>query len=271
MSIGKQVTLTSDRSKPATVAATVIDASGAVNGIVVAGPGARGTAVAGLTVRNARRAGILVVQTSKVTIEDNVVTANDLSCAGYQGWFNPTSSLPAPPGTSTYTNDVPCGNPDFAKNPGQDCEALHLVSVTDSLVLANTVRDNLDGGIYLTDEAGANSGNLVEGNGMPGIVVHAHTPGQNMNGNVITDNFVSGNGAGIGDPDAGLTPVQTAGIDIFSKAGPLTGTHVQGDAVADERFGVWLGSLVQQPAVSGNVAVGAHVGALVKVAAPHTN
>ena len=342
VSITKRVTLTSDPTRPASVASTVIDASGEVNGIVVAGPGTRGTVVAGLTVKNALKAGILVLQTSRVTVQGNVVTANDQSCAGFRGCFNPKASLPVPQGSFTYTNDVPCGNPDFAKNPGQDCEALHLVSVTDSLVLGNTVQGNLDGGIYLTDEAGPNSGNLVEGNvvednltdcgitlashnpkavadpgaggvfhntvrhnaaignggagilmagpmpgaasyentvsanmveanGMPGIVVHAHTPGQNMNGNVITDNFVSGNGAGIGDPDAGLTPEQTTGIDIFSKAGPLTGTRVQGNTVADQHFGVWLGSLVQQPAVSGNAAVGQHVDELVVVAPPAAN
>ena len=342
VSITKQVTLTSDASKPGAVAATVIDAHGQLNGIVVAGPATGGSVVAGLTVKNALKAGILVVQTAKVTVRDNVVTANDQSCAGYRGCFNPSASLPVPQGTFTYTNDVPCGNPDFQKHPGQDCEALHLVSVTDSLVLGNTVQDNLDGGIYLTDEAGPNSGNLVEGNlvkgnltdcgitlashnpmavkdataggvfhntvrhngaignggagilmagpmpgaasyentvtanmvegnGMPGIVVHAHTPGQNMNGNVITDNFVSGNGAGIGDPDAGLTPEQTAGIDVFSAAGPLTGTRVEGNAVADERFGVWLGSLVQQPAISGNLAVDGRVGALVHVAPPRAD
>lgn len=339
VTIARAVTLTSDRSHPGAVDRTVIDARGQVNGIVVAGPATAGTVIDGLTVENALKAGILVMQTRNVAIRDNVVTANDQSCAGYPGCFNPNASLPVPQGTFTYTNAVPCGNPDAPESPGQDCEALHLVSVSDSKVIGNTVESNLDGGIYLTDEAGAPTtgilvegnlvqgnqtdcgitlashnpkaaadpkaggvygntvvrnaamdngaagilmagpmpgaashdnlvdGNIVRGNGMPGIVVHSHTPGQNMNGNVITHNFVSGNGAGIGDPDAKLTPEQTTGIVVFSAVAPITGTRVQGNVIARQMYGVWLSGTVREPVLSGNLAADTDVTTLVKVAA----
>lgn len=342
VSIDKALTLTSDASKPGAVASTVIDGTGQQNAITVSGPAAAGTVIQGITVENALKAGILVMQTSKVTIRDNIVTANDQSCAGYPGCSNPNSDLEAPQGTFTFTNDVPCGNVDYQAHPGSDCEALHLIGVTDSMVLNNTVENNLDGGIYLTDEAGPTTGvlvegnlvrdnqtdcgitlashnpmavkdpnaggvygntvrnnatfgnggagilmagpmpgaasyqntvanNVVEGNGMPGIVVHSHTPGQNMNGNVITGNYVSGNGAGIGDPDAKLSPQQTTGIVVFSLAAPLTGAVVQNNIVTNQVFGVWISSTVQQPVLSGNQAAGSGVGTLVKLSPTPTN
>jgi len=141
VSIGKQVTLTSDPTKPGSVATTVIDASGEINGIVIAGPGASGSIV------------------------------------------------------------------------------------TDSLSLGNTVPDDLTG---------------------CGITLASHNP-MAVKGGVAV---------GIGDADTDVIPQQSTGIDIFSKAGPITGTRVEGNTVADERIGVGMERLVQQPAVSVNVAVG---------------
>lgn len=337
VTITKAVTLESDAAKPGAVGNTVIDAAGQIHGIVVQGKGSSGTVIEGLTVRNAQKEGILVMNTARVTIEHNVVTANDQSCAGYRGCFNPNSSDEAPVGKFTFTNDVPCGNTDFKAHPGSDCEALHLMGVRDSKVIANTVDANLDGGIYLTDETGPTHGNLVEGNvvsqnltdcgitlashnpaavghpdkggvfentvthnaaidngaagvimagpipgtaayrntvtanivdgnGMPGIVIHAHAPGQNLNGNVITDNFLRANGGVIGDPDAGLTPQQTAGIVVFSANGPVTGTRVEGNQIADEHIGIWFSKTIRHPVNSGNRSVGAGVGTLLTVA-----
>jgi parallel beta-helix repeat protein len=54
---------------------------------------------------------------------------------------------------------IPCGTQD-----GEDCEALHLMAVTDSTIKGNTVENNLDGGIYLTDEIGPTSGNTISDN-----------------------------------------------------------------------------------------------------------
>ncbi len=116
-----------------------IDASGQSsppNGIVISGPDAAGTIVTGFTVTNAGLEGIFVVQTTRITIEDNSVVANDT-----YGPFNPLCAA----------------QPD-------DCgEAIHLQSVTHSTVRGNLVQNNI-GGILLTDEDGPTFGNMISDN-----------------------------------------------------------------------------------------------------------
>ncbi|MEJ2287875.1 MAG: hypothetical protein P8Y02_04370 [Deinococcales bacterium] len=60
-------------------------------------------------------------------------------------------------------------------------------------------------------------------------------------------------------------PRQATGIDVFSAASAITGLHIQGNSVADQVYGVWVSSHVQQPAIFGNRAEG-QVGTLVKTA-----
>ena len=232
VSIKKAITFRSDPSKANAVARTVIDASGQQNGIVVMGAESAGARVIGLTVKDAFKAGILVMKTNNVTVSQNVVTKNDQSCAGFKGCFNPHSSLPAPNGTFTFTNSIPCGSPNFKGNPGQDCEALHLLAVRDSKVTKNTVVGNLDGGIYLTDEAGPTSGNtvsgnLVDNNGVDcGITLASHNPKAVSNPesggvyrNMVKDNVAVGNGAA-GVMIAGPIP----GIAVYKNT--VTGNYV---------------------------------------------
>jgi parallel beta-helix repeat protein len=194
-----------------------IDASGQAsppNGLVISGPAAAGTVVSGFRVTNAGLEGIFVVQTSRITIEHNVVIGNDT-----YGPFNPLCAA----------------QPD-------DCgEAVHLQSVTNSVVRNNLVRDNI-GGILLTDEDGPTSGNMISdnqvldntldcgitlashwfnpvaaatadvagvyrntilhntsnGNGAAGIGVFAGPPGAAAWGNTVSDNTANNNGfAGI--------------------------------------------------------------------------
>lgn len=190
-----------------------IDAAGLTappNAIVIAGAAAAGTRVSGFTIEHAGLEGIFVVRTSNVTIEHNLVVANDA--------FGPFHPLCA---------DQP-----------DDCgEAIHLQSVTSSLVRDNVVRDNV-GGILLTDEDGPTSGNMIrdnqvldntldcgitlashhfdlhaaaapevagvyrntvlhntsDGNGAAGIGVFAGPPGAAAWGNVVSGNSASGNG-----------------------------------------------------------------------------
>jgi parallel beta-helix repeat protein len=114
-----------------------IDASGKDNGVVITGSDASGTVLRGFTVENAGREGIFANQTSGLTISDNVLRDNDA-----YGPFSP---------------QCPASDPD-------DCgEALHLQSVTNSVLSDNLVRNNV-GGILLTDEDGPTSGNLITRN-----------------------------------------------------------------------------------------------------------
>jgi parallel beta-helix repeat protein len=166
-----------------------IDASGLSsppNAIVVAGHAASGTRVSGFTVTNAGLEGIFVNKTSHVTIEHNKVVNNDA-----YGPFHPLCAA----------------QPD-------DCgEAIHLQTVTHSIVRDNLVQNNV-GGILLTDEDGPTSDNLIAENRVLdntkdcGITLASHhfdptkaaTPDvAGVYRNVVLRNVANGNGAaGIG-------------------------------------------------------------------------
>jgi hypothetical protein len=119
----EQVAITQDISLLAS-GHPVIDATGESNGILLKGPGANGALVRGFTVQHATLEGILAVSASKLTIEDNTVRDNDLGIKA----ANPTGEC------------APAG-----EVPGDCGEALHLMSVTHSIVTGNTVKDNLGG------------------------------------------------------------------------------------------------------------------------------
>lgn len=148
---------------------TVIDAKGLANGILIKGNAASGTTIRGLTIEDANDAGVLAVgPISRLTFAGNVLTAN---------------SQVKPP-----------------KSIG-DWETLHLMSATDSKIVNNLVVDNLDGGIYLTDEFGPNAHNLVKGNVVVGnqvdcgITLASHAKGHGVYDNTVEDNLSEYNGA----------------------------------------------------------------------------
>ena len=185
----------------------VIDATGQPNGILIA-KGADGALVRGFVVEHATFEGILAQQVTKVTIEDNTVRDNDLGI-----------KAAAPTGECAPAGQV----------PGDCGEALHLMSITHSLITGNTVKDNL-GGILLTDELGPTADNTISHNNSLdnaydcGITLAGHNPKATANGkpepkiagvygNKILDNVVDGDGtkgqgAGIlmggGAPGAGV-------------------------------------------------------------------
>ncbi|MBX5467447.1 MAG: right-handed parallel beta-helix repeat-containing protein [Firmicutes bacterium] len=218
----------------------ILDATGQPNGIVIEGPGASGTTVAGLTVENAEKAGIVAMNTSNLTIADNVVQNNDQSYAA----SNPTLA-PGPTGF-TATNSAPC-------SPGNDCEALHLIGVTNSQITNNQVVNNLDGGIYLTDETGPTTGNTVEGNVVENNAVdcgitlasHSGTAPNGVSDNTVSDNQVTGNGG--------------AGILL---ATPVPGGVVQDNVVennvveGNESGGIVLHTHAPGSVVDGNQLIG---------------
>jgi parallel beta-helix repeat protein len=71
--------------------------------------------------------------------------------------------------------------------------------------------------------------NQAIGNGLPGVALHSHTPNQNLDDNVIAENFISGNAADDGDA---ATPGPT-GIDIFSVS-PVSGIVIAGNVIQHE-------------------------------------
>lgn len=138
----------------------VIDASSSSNGngVQIVGPAGSGSTVEGFKIENAKFEAILVgtapvatttndgtaVTTgqpvSDVRIDHNTIVEND---KGFGSTAGQCFSTPQAPGD--------CG------------EAIHLVSVTDSVVSDNYVVDNA-GGILLTDEFGPTSHNVVRDN-----------------------------------------------------------------------------------------------------------
>jgi parallel beta-helix repeat protein len=80
-------------------------------------------------------------------------------------------------------------------------------------------------------------GNILTGNGLPGVSLHSHSPFQKLTDHLITGNTISGNGP---DSDPGTT--LPTGIDVFSDtaggAPPITGVVISGNTVKNEGIDV---------------------------------
>jgi hypothetical protein len=84
--------------------------------------------------------------------------------------------------------------------------------------------------------------NVLTNNGLPGVAFHSHVgpnfgaPPDDLNGNFILSNHISGNGA---DTDDTATPGPT-GININSGFGgtPITGNVISGNSITDESVDV---------------------------------
>lgn len=228
-----------------------IDAAGQSsppNGIVVSGADAAGTLITGFTVQHAGLEGIFVVQTSRITIENNLVRENDA--------YGPE-------------------NPLCVDQPDDCGEAIHLQTVTNAIVRNNIVRDNV-GGILLTDENGPTSGNLIaensvlnntldcgitlashwfslqaaatpdvagvyrntiqrntsNGNGAAGIGVFAGPPGAAAWGNDVIDNVARNNGEG-GIMIHSHTPLQFVDNNVIVN-NTLSGNGIDPDNPIDD-------------------------------------
>jgi parallel beta-helix repeat protein len=232
----------------------VIDAGSAPNGngVQIVGPGGSGSSVEGFKIENAKFEAILVgsapvapstndgtpastgVPVNDVRIDHNVIVHND---AGFGSTAGQCFSTPQAPGD--------CG------------EAIHLVSVTDSVVDGNIVTNNA-GGILMTDEFGPTSDNVVRHNFSAhndtdcGITLAGHNPGamnpatgqptgaagvfENLiEDNVSIDNGVAGQGAGIlmggGAPFAGVYGNVIRGN--FTRGNGLAGITIHQHLVGD--------------------------------------
>lgn len=263
----------------------VIDASSSPNGngVQITGPGGSGSTVEGFKIENAKFEGILVgtapvdpsstdgtpatggEPVSDVRIDHNAVLRND---TGFGSTAGQCFSTPNAPGD--------CG------------EAIHLVSVTDSVVEDNYVVDNA-GGILLTDEFGPTSGNRIRENYTAdnvqdcGITLAGHNPGAVDPGsgqptglagvfdnvveqNVAVGNGVDGQGAGIllggGAPNAGVydNVIQEnvardnglAGVTIHQHlVGDLNGNVIERNTVANDNLTGDPDFLVADPDTTG--------------------
>jgi hypothetical protein len=292
---------------------TTIDATGMANGIYVDGldnGGLVGVSVSGFQVQNANFEGILVTNSSHVTITDNHVLKNNLSLI--------------------ISSDTCTGLPPFETSEGDDCgEGIHLLGVDHSIVANNFVEKNA-GGILLTDDTGATHDNLILGNtvlnnpfdcgitlashpffapgpptaagvfhntvtgnlsarngtkvpgagagvglfapapfnktygnvvvdniltdnGLPGVAMHAHSPGATLADNMIVGNHISGNGADTEDTATpGPTGINVSGGDdgTGKPLAVITGTVIAGNMIEQETNGI---------VVKTDALVGAHL------------
>jgi parallel beta-helix repeat protein len=71
--------------------------------------------------------------------------------------------------------------------------------------------------------------NKLTDNGLPGVAMHSHAPGQNLDDNTIVGNYIAGNGA---DTEDAATPGKT-GINVFGVS-PTEGTIISQNVIKDE-------------------------------------
>jgi parallel beta-helix repeat protein len=184
------------------------------------------------------------------TLINNIVTNNPAECGIVLASHPPAGSTP----------------PHFAPHYG---------------VRNNTVAENVSSkngvtvggaGVGLFSDGngpGRVSGNLITrnrltGNGLPGVALHTHVgpafgaPSDNMDGNAIIGNFISGNGA---DTDDTATP-GTAGININSGGGgsPVRGTIISQNVIQNEQVDIAVNTPAELDAhfndlLGGNVGV----------------
>jgi parallel beta-helix repeat protein len=199
---------------------TIIDATGLANGIDVDGhhnPGLQHVVVIGFTVRNANFQGILVTDSSFVSVSNNIVTGNDKLLQPF------AAGGPVCPGLPSY----------FVNGEGFDCgEGIHLSGVDHSTVANNVVRKNA-GGILLSDDTGPNHDNLISGNIVQdnpfdcGITLASHHFELAPNSNAgVYHNTITGNNSSRN----GLSTGEGAGVGLF--AGP-PGARTFGNVVVN--------------------------------------
>jgi parallel beta-helix repeat protein len=120
--------------------------------------------------------------------------------------------------------------------------------VFDNLIESNIVENNgtigqgggilLGGGAYLSAVYGnLITGNIAMGNGLAGVVIHQHAPGD-LSNNVITHNWLSNDNVD-GDYDFSVPDPVTTGIFVASGAQPLRGMEISQNLITDVAIGIF--------------------------------
>ncbi len=188
--------------------------------------------VTGAKVANNRIAnnsgGILLTDESGPTafnlLFENTVVDNQYDCGITIAGHNPAAApggVPNPDAGGIYSNVVSHNHADRNGVAGQGAGILLAGAGPGTAVYNNLILDN-----------------EASGNGLAGLTLHSHTPGQDLNGNVIVGNQFSHDNLD-GDFDfAPATDSETTGIFLASAA-PLTGTVVKNNVIRDVHFGIW--------------------------------
>ena len=153
----------------------------------------------------------------------NVVASNLFDCGVTVVGHNPKAApggVPAPQVAGVYANDIVGNSISGNGVKGAGSGVVLATPLPGGAVYDNTVQDN-----------------TITGNGQSGVTVHSHVPGQFLNGNVITRNFISTNNL-VGDPDfAPHVDNQTTGV-LVGTVSPLS-IEISGNVIANDHFGIW--------------------------------
>lgn len=175
-------------------------------------------------------------------------------------------------------NDLGLGVPNtqyFECLPGGDCgEGVHFTGVAYSTISRDLIADNA-GGVLLTDDTGPTHDNLVASNVVTGnsadcgITIPGHNPGalsgtgqpqpsvagvyrNVIRDNVVTDNGVQGEGAGV------LFANATAGTASYDNL--VTGNYIAGNGLSGVTFHAHLVAPGAVEDLSGNRVIGNVIG-----------
>jgi parallel beta-helix repeat protein len=213
--------------------------------------------------------GIHLLSADNSTVEDNVVTGNS-------GGILLTDENGPTDGNLIAANDVSgnaydCGITVAGHHAGIPTVVGGVVTAWSTVpaavggVFDNTVSDNEStnngvlgqgGGILLaTGTPGAAvydnlvEGNTISGNGLAGVTVHSHSPGENLSGNTISGNTIGTNDLD-GDFDfGGNVPADvdalTTGVIVADATGnsPITIT-ITNNRIENNQYGIWTTPLV---------------------------
>lgn len=145
-------------------------------------------------------------------------------------------------GNTIADNAAGCGVVVAAYNPG--------AGVSGNRVVDNTVVGNVAGIVVAADSPATVAArnvvqdNTITGNFLPGVIVHANTPGDMVSGTVIEGNVIAHNGGDKG-ADAGRGPAGATAIVVVAEPRPkgfppglpnaaLKGTLIQGNTIGGE-------------------------------------
>ncbi len=146
----------------------------------------------------------------------NTVSDNVLACGITMASHAPST---APTGNGVFQNTIYANRSQRNGTNNSSGAGIGLfVGVPGGATYDNTVVDN-----------------LATENGLPGVAMHAHAPGESLNSNMIVGNTLSGNGA---DTQDAFTPGPT-GINIYAVP-PSYGNRVSDNIIQNESYDVVL-------------------------------
>ncbi|MGH3263911.1 MAG: right-handed parallel beta-helix repeat-containing protein [Trebonia sp.] len=154
----------------------------------------------------------------------NTVTGNVFDCGITLASHSPkgyAKGTPAPAAGGVYDNTIARNLTNGNGTKGQGAGILLATALPGGAVYGNTVADN-----------------TMSGNGLAGVTVHAHTPGEDLNGNVITGNRIGTNNV---DGDRDFSPhidMAKTAIIVATTASPVAIT-VSHNHLADDGYGLW--------------------------------